>query len=565
MNKRKLLSLAVLCSLLTSCVTNFNLDEVKEDSDLNTSLGFPIGAVHADMVNLLDLVNSEYVAVDSSNAVCIVYDEYLKLMPQVDTMTFDGKKLTQTINLNKEASFEAIFDGMQSNKATLLPGNYAFGVQTKYNLDFNRNNPDEIVQVDSGKIERASIDFRVKTEGIELSDDNFLILSFEYTNLFEEEFEHKYENIVIKTNDYIIKDTLSGYFTAHFDPTENGNFLDLDVKFNLVSSGNTTISKDAKIKFETKMHSILGKEAYGFVWFKNVESGSITYDIPQDIFEKELLKNNNLLFTNPQVEVIATTNAGVPIQFEIDNVYATKGDRVEYASFNGQKNAIVDLQIPSQPYDSAQTIITVDKDFGSLNTLFSMLPETINLDYSIKTPQAERNENLQFVTKPLIANLKCKAKLPLQFDPTSTFAYADTLDIDFSNISKDIFNTIEIDTIDLYLDITSALPANTSLKLIYLDENDQQIMESETFTIASAMVDAEGTVTTPTVETLTLTTTGEAIEDVLNTKKIKFEISLNGYDENSRVYFHITDAIDIKVNTFIKTTVQTILTEANNQ
>ncbi|MEE1090386.1 MAG: hypothetical protein UH103_03055 [Paludibacteraceae bacterium] len=108
MNKRKLLSLAVLCSLLTSCVTNFNLDEVKEDSDLNTSLGFPIGAVHADMVNLLDLVNSEYVTVDSSNAVCIVYDEYLKLMPQVDTMTFDGKKLTQTINLNKEASFEAI-------------------------------------------------------------------------------------------------------------------------------------------------------------------------------------------------------------------------------------------------------------------------------------------------------------------------------------------------------------------------------------------------------------------------------------------------------------------------
>ena len=108
MNKRKLLSLAVLCSLLTSCVTNFNLDEVKEDSDLNTSLGFPIGAVHADMVNLLDLVNSEYVVVDSSNAVCIMYEDYLKLMPQVDTMTFNGKKLTQTINLNKEASFEAI-------------------------------------------------------------------------------------------------------------------------------------------------------------------------------------------------------------------------------------------------------------------------------------------------------------------------------------------------------------------------------------------------------------------------------------------------------------------------
>ena len=76
--------------------------------------------------------------------------------------------------------------------------------------------------------------------------------------------------------------------------------------------------------------------------------------------------------------------------------------------------------------------------------------------------------------------------------------------------------------------------------------------ESKTFSIKSAEVDIEGRVTNETKETIILSTNGESINDVLNTKKIILALSLESYDENSRIYFQTTDAIDIRLSAFIK-------------
>ena len=107
-------------------------------------------------------------------------------------------------------------------------------------------------------------------------------------------------------------------------------------------------------------------------------------------------------------------------------------------------------------------------------------------------------------------------------------------------------------TVDLYLDIANRLPVNTNLKLVYLDENDQIITESKTFKITSAEVDVEGRVANATNETIVLSTNGESINDVLNTKKIILALSLESRDNDSRIYFQTTDAIEIKLSAFIK-------------
>jgi hypothetical protein len=158
-----------------------------------------------------------------------------------------------------------------------------------------------------------------------------------------------------------------------------------------------------------------------------------------------------------------------------------------------------------------------------------------------------------FLTLPLLAKLDVQAKLPLQFDPTTNFSYKDTLDADFSSLfGEDLLNTINLDTITLYLDVNSSLPVNAHLKLYYLDSNDDVISESNKFTIHSAMVDSEGRVKTPTQQELILTTTGEAIQDVSDTKKIILDIAVDGYNEQSMIYFESTNAIDIKVSAFAK-------------
>ena len=567
MKIKKLLTCFVVCSLFASCITDVNIEDINADMTLGTSLALPIGSVHANMMNLLDIVDSTYVTSDSTNAICLLYEQNnINLELNLDTSFRKGEYLKETLTLRTRPCFQELFSVLPSNiKSIPLPiGVYEFNVDTVYNLDFNRIKEDEITQIDWARIDKANIDFIVKVEGIELSEENFLIMSLHYPCLLEEEYDHLFEDITITTNNFSMKEAMNN-FIAHFEELD-GNFIDLEIDFKLVSSGTTTISRDAKLTFETEINLINTHEVHGFVWYKDpIDAGKITYDIPQDIFQNELLANNKLLFTNPEVTIKATTNVGLPLRLELTDVYATKGDRIEYALFNGQDNAIQNLNIPTEAYDSATTTITINREYGSLHTLLSMLPETINLDYKVTTPQETKTKiGEQFLTIPPLARLDIQAKLPFQFDPTTSFTYKDTLDANLSELLGSSLEIINIDTICIYLDVNSSLPVNASLKLGYLNENNDLIMESEHFTINSAEVDQEGRVQTPTTTELALATSSQTIEDVYDTKKIVLEIGVEGYDENSMIYFETTNAIDIKVSAFAKAKAELSLTNNNN-
>ena len=567
MKIKKLLTCFVVCSLFASCITDVNIEDINADMTLGTSLALPIGSVHANMMNLLDIVDSTYVTSDSTNAICLLYEQNnINLELNLDTSFRKGEYLKETLTLRTRPCFQELFSVLPSNiKSIPLPiGVYEFNVDTVYNLDFNRIKEDEITQIDWARIDKANIDFIVKVEGIELSEENFLIMSLHYPCLLDEEYDHLFEDITITTNNFSMKEAMNN-FIAHFEELD-GNFIDLEIDFKLVSSGTTTISRDAKLTFETEINLINTHEVHGFVWYKDpIDAGKITYDIPQDIFQNELLANNKLLFANPEVTIKATTNVGLPLRLELTDVYATKGDRIEYALFNGQDNAIQNLNIPTETYDSATTTITINREYGSLHTLLSMLPETINLDYKVTTPQKTKTKiGEQFLTIPPLARLDIQAKLPFQFDPTTSFTYKDTLDANLSELLGSSLEIINIDTICIYLDVNSSLPVNASLKLGYLNENNDLIMESEHFTINSAEVDQEGRVQTPTTTELALATSSQTIEDVYDTKKIVLEIGVEGYDENSMIYFETTNAIDIKVSAFAKAKAELSLTNNNN-
>ncbi len=567
MKIKKLLTYFAICTLFASCITDVNIEDINADMTLGTSLALPIGSVHANMMNLLDIVDSTYVTSDSTNAICLLYEQNnINLELNLDTSFRKGEYLKETLTLRTRPCFQELFSVLPSNiKSIPLPiGVYEFNVDTVYNLDFNRIKEDEITQIDWARIYKANIDFIVKVEGIELSEENFLIMSLHYPCLLDEEYDHLFEDITITTNNFSMKEAMNN-FIAHFEELD-GNFIDLEIDFKLVSSGTTTISRDAKLTFETEINLINTHEVHGFVWYKDpIDAGKITYDIPQDIFQNELLVNNKLLFANPEVTIKATTNVGLPLRLELTDVYATKGDRIEYALFNGQDNAIQNLNIPTEAYDSATTTITINREYGSLHTLLSMLPETINLDYKVTTPQKTKTKiGEQFLTIPPLARLDIQAKLPFQFDPTTSFTYKDTLDANLSELLGSSLEIINIDTICIYLDVNSSLPVNASLKLGYLNENNDLIMESEHFTINSAEVDQEGRVQTPTTTELALATSSQTIEDVYDTKKIVLEIGVEGYDENSMIYFETTNAIDIKVSAFAKAKAELSLTNNNN-
>ena len=566
MKIKNVLLISVLCFVFSSCITDINTNDIKPNLNLGTSLVLPIGNVHADMLYLLNMLDSTYIQSDSANGIYLLYEQKnIDLAVNLDTSFRKGEYLKETLTLRTEPCFNEIFNGIPSNidQITLPSGSYKFGKETKYDLRFNKNKPEEIIQIDSAVIAQANVDFIIQVEGVELSEENVLMLSFNYPTLLSSEYDHLFEDIPITQNRFSLSETLYR-FMAHFDELEEGNLIDLIINFNLISTGTTTISRNARLTFETEINLINTHEVYGFVWYRDpIEQGNIAYEIPQDIFDNKLLRENNLLFSNPQIELSVTTNACLPLRLEINNVYATAQDKTEHASFNGKDYSIYDLVVPSEPFDSATTIITLNREHGSLHKLLSILPEKINLDYKVTTPVTQKGDNPQFLILPLLSRLNVQAKLPFKFDPTTHFSYRDTLAADFASlIGTNSLNSIDVDSINLYLDIANSLPINATIQLYYLNETGNIITQSNPLTITSGVIDAEGRVILPTTENHILSITGDDIEEALATKQIIIDVMVEGRDEQSCIYFQTTDAIDIKLGAFFKANIST--QESNN-
>ena len=64
MKIKNLLNLILLCSLLSSCMTDINVKDINTDISLNPALALPIGNVHAYMMDLLTLTDSSYINED---------------------------------------------------------------------------------------------------------------------------------------------------------------------------------------------------------------------------------------------------------------------------------------------------------------------------------------------------------------------------------------------------------------------------------------------------------------------------------------------------------------------
>lgn len=552
----KYLFATLLCCTLTGCMTDVKFSDINTDINGGTALALPIGSVRANMTDLLDLVDSTYIVSDSTNAICILYSQNdIALNLEFDKIE-KSESLIDTIKLRNKDCFYEILNSLPANvnSTTLEKGSYKFREESTYEFTFDEAEEGvKKIRIDSAIIANATLDLGVDIYGCELSESNYLIMSLEYPEVLDERYADEFRNIKITANQYSLKKELE-HLRLYFTEIMGDGPIDLAVNFEIVSDGTLTITREADIQFNMKVNIENSEALFGYFWMKDpITSDKLSYDIPREIIENELLKNSNLLFSNPILELNATTNIGIPLALDVHNIYAVKNGEEYHATFNDNSSLKVEFNRPAQPYDSASTKLILNRDNGSLHTLLSVLPEQINIDYSVSTVYQEESESWHFLTMPIEANVDVMAMVPLQFDPTSNFVYNDTIDADLSSLVEDgTLENIEIDTVDLYLDIANRLPVNTNLKLVYLDENDQIITESKIFKITSAEVDVEGRVTNATNETIVLSTNGESINDVLNTKKIILALSLESRDNDSRIYFQTTDAIEIKLSAFIK-------------
>lgn len=550
---KKLLTIILLCGLLSSCMTNVNLKDVNTDISLNPALALPIGSVHAHMMDLLTLVDSSYIKEDTCSGIYVYYkSDSLDMNFVVDEFK-DGETLNETLTLRTIPELSEIFnvlDNLGVTKAPIPEGEYPFQKETLYHFGFNEYiEGEKDIHVDSAIIQHAEINFKVDIEGIELTNETYIVLDFHFTGLFDEEHANRFENIKINETSFTFNESMD-HFMAHFDSVNTTNAVDLVVDFKIVSDGNSEIHTDAKIKFQTIIQLMNFEEIYGHVWQKEKYKGDVvSFDIPTDVFASDILKNNKILFSDPRLGINLTSNIGVPMLLQIENFHYTTNGKENIINTENTCNFPID--IPKNPGETYHTYLELNNRNSPIAKILSEFPENITLDWAVYANDSKRGSRHYFIN-PIVANMDFEVTIPFQFDPTTRISYKDTIAADLEETLSTITDIVNIDTLSLYLDITSSLPATATIKLCYLDENNNLLFESKEFAVEAAEVDGEGRVLKPTIQNKEIGFSSNLAKEIISTKNIVFEIALTTRDNNSKLYIQSTDKIDINLSAYAK-------------
>ena len=74
--------------------------------------------------------------------------------------------------------------------------------------------------------------------------------------------------------------------------------------------------------------------------------------------------------------------------------------------------------------------------------------------------------------------------------------------------------------------------------------------------VTAAIVDNEGKVETPTIQSKTISFGNNLVQDIAAAQNIMFEIQIEGYDDTSKIYIQSTDKIDIDLSLFAKAKIE---------
>ncbi len=498
----------------------------------------------------------------------VLPDEYLNQIAQInkniETINkFAGQNINNLPETLQKPIKEALkevekeinnIDELKPFTEVILPETeFSFIQESSYNFGFSQYiEGEKNIRIDSILITTANIDFEIEILGVDFSDGSYLLLNLDFPKLFDEEVENKFKTIKITDNKFIFREELHDAI-ARLQAINQNDATELAVTFTLVSNGAMKISRDAKILFSTEINAINFKQLYGHIWQKDeFKSGEIAFDIPEGLFTSDLITKNNILLSNPQININFKHNMGIPMLLKIDNFYYEKNGEKFYLNENDKYNSIeLEIEKPKEINEFSAKEFKLDNTNSPIAELIQKFPERIGITWHALTPLTENNDR-HFFVNPLVADMDLDVIVPFQFDENTYFTYEDTIEADFEELLQDIANSINIDTLCLYLDVTSALPATVNAKLCYLDENNKLLYESTSFEIIAAEVDEIGRVKNPTIQTKTIGFSSNLAKEIMDTKNIVFEIGLKSKDEASKIYIQSTDKIDISLSAFAK-------------
>lgn len=499
--KRTNLFVLQFCVLFftTSCLNKVDLDNI---DDLTYSGQWAVPLVQANL-ELSDLVaNDSNFVIDPDNGIRIVYQndsiagvvladliEIPDQNPESLNITSGTPPLLQDFDLEAQGGVELKYVTISSGKL-------------EWKTDIAVNFPAQIeVTILNARLNSDTAKFLLMANGSSITDGVLDIsgLSFDFT---------------------------TGAF----------GFNNISYRVQILNDGGAPMGSPYDISIQLKEFEI--QEAIGFFGERSVQLPSKIINTQIGGFENIL---SGLRIENPSIELNIGGNIGLPLKLASD---------FEGVSKNG---SITPLVIPNLNYNGPANIGDwSDEDYfinssnSNIVDFIASIPEDLSVAGEVKINPDGNLGRDNFVTNDGLMKVGLKIEIPLEFKVENLILEQWLYDINWAieEEDKDI-----VEELKLHFKVTNGFPFDANLKVVFYDEFTGQSSDSvDVDLLTSAIVDVNGKVTEPTITRSVIEFKSENIQNLLESNKIRLEITLDSYNGGQDlVKLYTTDYINIAV------------------
>jgi hypothetical protein len=310
---------------------------------------------------------------------------------------------------------------------------------------------------------------------------------------------------------------LAGYTFVLYSEGEQHNLVDVEYTLNVTGSGNPQ-NAPYDISLNHFMVDMEFERMFGFIDQRQLPLGSGYVNM--GVFGN--FTDGDVIFQEPYVNIKAKNSFGIPIDLLVNALEAV-GDNGNIPITGYPVPISLEAPSFSQIGETLATEFSLSAANSNISDVMAETPDEIFYDFvSVLNPEEIPNK---FILDESRFSVKVEVELPL-YGLMKGASLKDTLDLDLEDRSNDV------EWVELNIDIMNGLPLDARLQVIFLDENDQFVMElfegvEYESVVVSGEVDSQGVVTQPGHKNTKILLEGARVEQFFNATRIVLSAQLN--------------------------------------
>ena len=202
-----------------------------------------------------------------------------------------------------------------------------------------------------------------------------------------------------------------------------------------------------------------------------------SFSVSEKSISFDFIDGDNISFSNPQMDLFATSDYGFPIAIDLSGVKALKDDgtltELNYSGDQSLTNTLIIEGVTNYGDEPKVTTRSLDKTNSNIDILIEKVPTEIQLNMNGFVNPFNLNPNKNFYAR---SNEGLNLELTIRFDDFSL-----TQQIEFEN-GDDLD---KINSFDLMVSVENKIPLTGNIEMRFIDPSDH-IVHTETLNVFNA-------------------------------------------------------------------------------